>query len=353
MKNNFEPDWASPPGETIVDILQERELSRKDFAAELDHSEDEVERLLKGELAITLEVARRLETSLGGSFQFWLSRDFDYRQDLARREHLAYQWFSDLPIREMVDLGWIESTPSPSVMSCLNYFNVSSVSEWNDKYTELQQVIRFRTSASFQSTPAAVAAWLRQGEIEASRIQCGEWNPNGFRDCLSRARKLTREKNRSRFLPALKALCAEFGVAVIDLRAPKGCKASGATRFLSPTKAVLLLSFRHKSDDQVWFTFFHEAAHLLLHGKERLFLEGDEVSSTLEEKEADAFAGDILIPQQYRGEMMTLPLNYKSVIRFAMRVGISAGLVIGQLQHLGHIKYSQLNKAKRFYDWEE
>ena len=42
---------------------------------------------------------------------------------------------------------------------------------------------------------------------------------------------------------------------------------SGATRWLTPEKALIQLSLRHKSDDQLWFTFFHETGHVLLHGK--------------------------------------------------------------------------------------
>src|SRR6185503_7262686 len=131
-----------------------------------------------------------------------------------------------------------------------------------------------------------------------------------------------------------KKLCAESGVAVISLRAPTGCRASGATRFLSANKAILMLSFRHLSDDHFWFTFFHEAGHLLLHGKKRFFLEADELTTTTEENEANAFAASTLVPAEFRHELLTLQPTHKAVIRFAMHVGIAPGIVVGQLQHL-------------------
>ena len=34
-----------------------------------------------------------------------------------------------------------------------------------------------------------------------------------------------------------------------------------------------MLSLRHKSNDHLWFTFFHEAGHLLLQSKKAAFLE--------------------------------------------------------------------------------
>ncbi len=67
--------------------------------------------------------------------------------------------------------------------------------------------------------------------------------------------------------------CAAVGVAVVLVPELPGTRVSGATRWLTPGKALIQLSLRYKSDDQLWFTFFHEAAHVLLHGKRDLFIE--------------------------------------------------------------------------------
>jgi len=352
MKSDFHPDWASPPGDTIADILRERNVSPEQFAAELRRPSEEVQSLLRGQVTITLELARQLEQTLGATFQFWMSRDYQYREDLERREQAATQWLSELPIQDMIRFGWLPSKPTPNLSSCLKFFDVPNVSAWSERYAQLQQVMSYRTSPTFSTKPAAVAAWLRQGEVEANAVDCKEWNADTFQHSLSEIRKLTREKDPDRFLPALKNLCAECGVAVVSLRAPNGCRASGATRFLSLTKAILMLSFRHLSDDHFWFTFFHEAGHLLLHGKRRFFLEGDDLTTDGDEKEADVFAASTLVPPEYRDEFLTLRPNHKTVIRFAMHVGISPGIVVGQLQYLGHLKYNQLNRLKRRYTWE-
>lgn len=352
MKSDFQPDWASPPGDTIADILRERNLSPEQFAAELQRPPEEVTNLLRGQVTITLEMARQLEQTLGASFQFWIARDYQYRQDLERREQVVKQWLSDLPVQDMISFGWLPPKPTPNLASCLKFFDVPNVSAWSEQYAELQQVMAYRTSPTFRSKPAAVAAWLRQGEIEANALPCKEWNADTFRHSLSEIRRLTREKDPDRFLPDLKRLCMECGVAVVTLRAPSGCRASGATRFLSRTKAILMLSFRHLSDDHFWFTFFHEAGHLLLHGKKRFFLEGDDLTTNNDEKEADVFAASSLVPPEFRDELLRLRPTHKAIIRFAMHVGISPGIVVGQLQHLGHIKYNQLNRLKRRYTWE-
>ncbi|VAW51008.1 Antitoxin HigA / unknown domain [hydrothermal vent metagenome] len=65
---------------------------------------------------------------------------------------------------------------------------------------------------------------------------------------------------------------------------------SGATRWISANKVVIQISLRYKTDDHLWFIFFHEAGHILLHGKKELFLEGTNGLDEKKENEANVFA---------------------------------------------------------------
>jgi hypothetical protein len=238
--------------------------------------------------------------------------------------------------------------------ACLRFFGVGGVSALRERYRDILQRSKFRTSSSFESEPGAVAAWLRQGEIEGAAIECDPWAPHRFETILEELRGLTRKKDPQDFLPELQRRCSTCGVAVVALRSPTGCRASGATRFVSGTKALVMLSFRYLSDDQFWFSFFHEAGHLLLHDKAALFLEGIEEAGTIkEENEANEFAARLLIPEPFRAELLQLRPSARDVIRFARRIGISPGIVVGQLQHRGRLKRSHLNGLKRRFQWEE
>jgi Zn-dependent peptidase ImmA (M78 family) len=88
-----------------------------------------------------------------------------------------------------------------------------------------------------------------------------------------------------------------------------------------------------------------------MHGDKCIFLEGDETLSTSEEDEANAFAANILIPPEHEEELLSLRVNGIAVMRFARRIGISPGIVVGQLQHRGIIARNQLTKLKRRYAW--
>jgi Zn-dependent peptidase ImmA (M78 family) len=121
---------------------------------------------------------------------------------------------------------------------------------------------------------------------------------------------------------------------------------------LSAQKVLLQLSLRYLSDDQFWFTFFHEAGHALLHAKSAMFVDGLDEQRSPEEREADQFAERALIPDAYRNEFESLRGDSAQVLRFAQRVGIAPGLVVGQMQHRGKLPPTWLNGLKRRYKWQ-
>jgi plasmid maintenance system antidote protein VapI len=278
-KKAFAPDWTSAPGETISDMLQERSWSTVDFARRLEYSTKHTGEILEGSVHLSPEIALRLEHVLGVPAQFWLVREAQYRAGVNRQKpSMALdEWVRELPVKDMRAFGWLDQNlaSTDAVAACLDFFGVADVTEWRTVYHDMLQNAVFRTSRTFRSRPHSVAAWLRRGELEAHSIQCDAWDPKRFEDTLKEVRPLTRRRDLHHFIPELTRKCATSGVAVVIVRAPEGCRTSGATRFINPQKALLLLSFRYLSDDHFWFTFFHECGHLLLHSKKALFLETD------------------------------------------------------------------------------
>jgi Zn-dependent peptidase ImmA (M78 family) len=152
------------------------------------------------------------------------------------------------------------------------------------------------------------------------------------------------------FRSELENACAAAGVALVVLQAPKECKASGATIIQKNDQALLVLSHRHKTDDHFWFSFFHEAAHILLHRGHDLIVEHDDDQSQIE-REANAFASEVLVPKSEWARLAKMRLTYMSVIREARTLGISPGMLVGQLQHKGLLPRNRLNKLKRKFEW--
>jgi Zn-dependent peptidase ImmA (M78 family) len=174
-----------------------------------------------------------------------------------------------------------------------------------------------------------------------------------FRAALTEARALTRLEPR-RALRRLRALSAKAGVAIVFLPDIGKTRACGAARWLTPQKALIQLSDRFKADDQFWFSFFHEAAHLLLHSKKELFVseDGAATASDEEEQEANAFAARQLIPRRFERELRQLRTD-RDVIDFADELGIAPGIVVGRLHNEGLWDWSRGNRLRQKISFDD
>ena len=354
IANRYEPDSVSPPGDTLMEALKDRGMSQLDLAERVGMTRKHVNRILAGEAPITPETALRLERALGIPARFWNNREQQYRDFLARRseqEELGkrVEWLRHFPIRRMVELKWIASAKDRvgQLQELLNFFGVANPQAWDECWKQVE--VAYRRSGRFESDPYALAAWLRKGEIEAQKIACDSHDPARLRAILTRIRGLTTAPP-SVFQSKIQELCAACGVAAVFVpELPK--TASGATRWLAPSKALLQLSLRYKTDDHLWFTFFHEAGHILLHRKKAIFLESDRRSGK-EEGEADQFAADMLIPQQKLDAFIAArAFSTASIRRFGQEHDIAPGIVVGQLQHKKAVPFSHFNGLKQRFDW--
>lgn len=358
--NKFQPNWASPPGDTIKDILRDRSMPLAEFARSLGETSSGADALLRGHVELTVKHAKKLESLFGAPYSFWLTREAQYRNDLIHskaeeEKSLNLQWYSELPLKDMIRFGWFceKENTKPTLTDCLNFFGVSTVAEWREAFNRQLQLASFRASSAFEHKPLAIAAWLRKGEIDGEAQTCSTWDPAKLKQSIGEIRALSRMKSPADFLPALRSICAKAGVALSIVRAPVGCRASGAARLLTPGKALIQLSFRHLTDDHFWFTFFHEVGHLLLHKCEYIFIDGIDNNNADIENEANIFAEKILIPDEFKNELSDIDLTPRDILRFAKKIGTSPGIVIGQMQNSGRIRHDRLNIFKQRYSWKE
>lgn len=351
----------SPPGESISDLLEEKGWTQVEFCTRIGYTPKHVSLLINGKATITEDTALRLERVLGGDMGFWLTREAQFRENLARagegqglEKHEG--WLKELPLKDMIKFKWLkqESSKGLQVAECLRFFSVASVETWNASYADPASLgVAYRASEKFSKISGSVAAWLRQGEIEASKIDCKPYSAGGFKLLLQDLRSLTLDTNPKKFVPRLIEKCAAVGVAVAFVPAPKGCPVSGVTRWLSPEKALLVLSLRYKTNDSLWFTFFHEAGHIVLHSKKLTFLElaKDGMSST-EEREADTFAQELLIPPGLFPLIKHSRMTESEIRAFSGKIGIAPGIVVGRLQKEGLLDWSKLRHMKVSYKWD-
>ncbi|PFG53563.1 addiction module HigA family antidote [Marinobacter sp. LV10R520-4] len=360
VNNQYEPNYAILPGEVLSDELEMRNMSQQELSKRIGLSAKHIVSIIKGKSPITPETAIKLERAIGMPVNYWLNLESNYQEikaRLAEEEKLEtdLSWLKSVPVNEMAKLEWIERhrDKKDQLREVLRFFGIASVDQWGEMWPRLS--VAYRQSNQHETFPEAVSAWLRKGECDAASIDCDPYNKQKFRRALDEIRSLT-DMTPNEFIPKMQALCAEAGVAIVFVPSLPKTGVSGATRWLHSNKAVIQLSLRYRSNDHLWFTFFHEAGHILLHGKKDLFLESTNKSSNgldeQKELEANHFAQSELIPAKELDKFIQSGARTKAAIcEFAEQVGIAPGIVVGQLQHRGMLDYKFCNDLKKFYQW--
>jgi len=354
---SYAPDYVSAPGETLAELLESRGMTQAELAARTGRPKQHINEIVAGKAPITQDMALQLERSLGAPASFWNQREARFREHLARqaeRERLSGQieWLAEFPVKAMAKWGWVKgiSDKVEQVRELLNYFGVASPAEWH--YIWSRRQFAFRKSEAYESRLGPLSAWLRRGELVASEIPTQPFDEARVRASLPKLRQVTVCGDPKEFVPRMTELCAAAGVAVAFIPELTGCRASGVTQWLTPEKALVQLSLRYKTDDHLWFTFFHEIGHLLLHGKKEVFVEWGGVYDE-KEKEADRFAAESLIPSAHWKAIRAMGIYSKSSIRkVAAEIGVAPGIVVGRLQHERLLPPSHCNDLKRRYQFK-
>jgi HTH-type transcriptional regulator/antitoxin HigA len=342
----FDPDYVSPPGATLRDRIAELSVTQADLAARTGLSTKHVNQIMQGLAPITPETALALERVTSIPAGYWNRREADYRSTLLKLEPPTLteddeRWLASLPIKELQARKRLpnETDRGRLFEAVLSFFGVAH-REAHERIWR-KSVASFRRSDAYRSAPGSVVSWLRIGELESQGIETKPFSPTRFRRALAEIRALTAAGDPNQMVH----LCAEAGVVVVFVPEVKGCRISGATWWASPGRPVIALSDRYKKDDFFWFTFFHEAAHILLHSKKDTFVD-DGTDDDLVEEEANRFAEDILIPRDQKRRLHTLTTESDAVL-FAEQLGIAPGIVVGRLQHEGLWPWSKGQRLKR------
>lgn len=346
----YEPDYATPPGETLRELLGDLGMSQVELAERTGLSPKHINQVMQGAAPLTPDTASRLEPVVGVPAKFWnsLEASFQSRLNSQRTQQAAESdlaWLNQLPCAELKRRGVLPATKDVAqlVLAARRFFSVASSEAWTAMWGQPQAA--FRLSPTFSPDVGALASWVRLTELQAQSVRCSTFNASQLRVALSAIRSETASPRRD-LESWLVQTFATAGVAFVVVPEVKGARVSGAAYWITPNKAVLALSLRYRSDDHFWFSMFHEAGHLLLHPKRARFIDDGSPSDVAEELEADRFAATQLIPEKYEAQLVSLR-TLASIEDFARRLGIAPGIVVGRLQHEGVISFRTGNGLKR------
>ncbi len=354
--HRYEPDYAVPPGWVLKERLDAQGMTPAEFARRCGRSAKLISEIVAGKAPIEPRTALQFEKVLGVDAEIWLGIEMDYRLQRTRAAEAeegvaAAAWSRSFPIRELAKRGVKPAAGGDAVSALLAFFGVASVEAWHVKYGAAN--VAYRHSPSFESDKFALAAWLRLAEIDAAGQPCADYRQTAFKSALKQLRRLTRTA-APESLHEAQRLCNGAGVAFALVKPLPKTRLSGAAWWPSARRPVIALSARHKTDGHLWFSLFHEAAHVLLHGKKNVFVDGTEDGGNDMEAEANDWAANYLVPRaEWRRFVDSGAYGPVEVLRFAEDQGIAPGIIVGRLQYKSLLPSNHLNDLKVRLRWAE
>jgi addiction module HigA family antidote len=353
---SYKPDYVTHPGEYLEEVIKSRDLKNCELSGRLGISEKHLSQIVNTESLITSDLALKLEITLGISANIWnnLNANFSLFQARKKENEILLQnkeWVKNFPVKDLINNGFLpkEKNAESILKHLLAFFAIPSPEQWERYY---KKTAIFRKSDAFKEDCYHVISWLRAGEIMAKEILVNPFSEKVLRKNLKFIRGLTCESSDT-FVKKMQTLCAESGVALVFLPEFAKTHIYGASYWINAKKAIIIMSLRYKTNDHFWFTFFHEAAHILYHSKKEVFIEDSQSQSiqSNQEIEANKFAENILIPvSAYRNFLKTMvfrPYMENDIKRFAKELKIHPAIVVGRLQHDKKISFkSSLNTLK-------
>lgn len=349
IKSQYNPQSVPHPGVELRETLVELGMGPKEFALRTEKPEKTIIAVLNGKSALTPDMAILFEHVLRIPAHYWMERQRQYDEAMARSKgrealKLGSAWCKQFPYAAMQRLGWVPATKDAvkRTEALLHFFGFGSPSAWESYYLEEGLRTSFRLSLVSSKNPHAISAWLRQGEQQAKSMDVGIYDRRAFLDVLHSVKPLVAE-HPPNFFEQLQQSCLQAGVRVVYTPCLPKAPINGCARWVADGP-LIQLSARYKRNDIFWFSFFHEAGHIVLHGKRDIFVEGvsPELQDLKKESEADTFAAKHLLSAEQQALLLEqMPLNDTELARWADRFGTHPAILVGRLQHLGHWPYSR------------
>lgn len=344
-------NYVVTTGDFIAEWMEDEGINAAELARRLSVTPKHVSELLSGKAPLTYGLALSLERVTGVPARIWNLYEAGYRGALAREANEAeladqYEAAREFPLAYLRRYDFIHAPArdrAGTVRELLEILGVASLDAF--RLTWSRGSVAYRRSAVGHDKAAALAVWLRLAERHHDGLRdLPTFDRRVLVSLVDDLRGLTTADPLVGLTEALERLRAA-GVVLCVFPPVPGLGIHGATRWLNG-HPVVQLSLLMKSDDQWWFTLFHELGHVLLHGDKELYLDADR---TTDEDEADRYASDLLIPPEYL-DRLPRHRDVAAVKALAEELGVAPSIVLGRTQRLSK-DFAWGHALKRKVEW--
>lgn len=355
------PDLIIHPGETLTEILEDRDMSQKELAIRTGMTEKHISTVVKGQKNISVAFAKKLEYALGIDASFWINLQANYDRELLEFEEVNNITEAELgilkPLKQvmeyMVSRRWlIENINEAEKVLCLR--KILAVSNLTAiPHITYNAAYRAQVATNINVDTYVLYAWQRICELVTKDIVVSdELNISLLRDSISEIKKLMFE-DINIVQGKLENIFAKCGIAFKIVKHFKGAPVQGFIKKTNDEKLILCMTIRQNRADIFWFTLFHEIGHIINEDIRQRFIDFNSAQSDMEAK-ADAFARDVLMDaRDYKEFVMKRDFSMSAINTFAKEQGVRSYIVIGRLQSDEILGWDQYIEKIVYYKWAE
>lgn len=342
------------PGAVLDKELKERGIAQKNFASIIGVPSPVLNAIIKEKRNITPSIAVLLEAALGKEASYWLSlqaqRDIEeakkkgefLRRQIDIETWICLQDFCNTSCLEKFLPNGLGHSISEKTKATLNFFGVNSLNGLRKLFLENVDPSFFRKSEKLSNNPINLFTWKYMAYYASERIDrhFGPFRKEGLVSLVDELKAIFYE-NQGTCLK-IESLLAKYGIKFIILPNQQGVHVDGFS-FWKGSHPSITLTLRGRKLDILAFTLLHEIYHVFNHldktNQNKTCISIDGEKSSREEKDADAFAKEMLIPfsdwQLFcTSNAYTNPYTMGGHIReFAHEHHIHPSIVLGRYQH--------------------
>ena len=243
------------PGYYIREIIDDRNMTQKEFAHRLEVTEKNLSDLINGKALVSNRIASRLSNMLGTSVEVWLNLQKDYDSavlELEREKEMKQEleYFNDIDHDYFLKLGVVGEN-SDKIELLKAYYNYFAVSSLGVMTTDVMNMHYNSNYIKDKQSIFAANIWIQTVLNFGEQTVTGPYNQRKLKQSITEARKLIGTDPALTF-PVLQERLTAVGVALIPLSYLKWSNVNGVVRWISKEKAVVGIVDRHIDLDKFW-----------------------------------------------------------------------------------------------------
>jgi HTH-type transcriptional regulator/antitoxin HigA len=340
------PSIAIHPGEILLDELNERKITQKEFAGMIGMAPTQLNEIIKGKRNVTADAALLIGKALHMDAELWMNLQSGYELNLAKIEEKTKFKLESLDLWQMIK-SYIpvsffkkQGVLSEDIPSNLNkikeIYDVKHFDLLPSKLNDVSLLKHYRKSEKQTVETINLGGWIYLAQHKAEHVIVSPFNSQSQKELLNRLRPILKENTDT--VSKSQKLLVEFGIKLIVLPTPEKCAVDGVT-FWSNGHPAIVLSLRYKTIGNFAFTLLHELGHVYLHltsDNEARFIDDlDKKSEDIKEVEANFFANENLIDHKEWDQflMQNPSINDEAFINFAKKQELHPGIIVGRYCH--------------------